>query len=106
MSFYFHVSSIFKKICFLHYSNPLVPSQTLKSHMLGKKFLRLSTLNNRINTSDTQSDWVTIGVVISKSDAKVSQKVRFFCACRKKYYLKKYYNSVERYILYKYHCKK
>ena len=54
---------------------PLITSTSMKSHMVGKKMVKLSTIPSK-PSSELQPDWVTIGVIVSKSDPKVSQKVR------------------------------
>ena len=47
----------------------------MKSRMEGKKMIKISRLHTRVRTSDMECDWVTIGVIVSKSDPKVSGKV-------------------------------
>ena len=39
--------------------------------------VRLSTLHRKVNTSALDDDWVTIGVIVSKSETRMSAKVAF-----------------------------
>ncbi|KAI1303147.1 Protein MCM10 -like protein [Halotydeus destructor] len=59
--------------------NPLVSSLELKNRMSGKKFIRLSQVKRHIKPkqNDIDGDWVTVGVVTSKStqNSKTSGKV-------------------------------
>ena len=48
----------------------------MKSRMTDRKMIRMSRLHTRINTSDMQGDWVTMGVIVQKSEPKMSSKVR------------------------------
>lgn len=43
--------------------------------MESRQHIRLSTLHRRANTSATENDWVTIGVIVSKSEPRMSAKV-------------------------------
>ena len=43
--------------------------------MASRKMVRLSKLHTRVNTADLQGDWVTIGVIINKSEPRMSSKV-------------------------------
>ncbi|KAK2163131.1 hypothetical protein LSH36_85g07077 [Paralvinella palmiformis] len=54
--------------------NPLVSSVTLKSLMSGRKMIHLSRLHLKVNTPDLDSDWVTIAVMVSKSEPRKSVK--------------------------------
>jgi len=44
--------------------------------MEGRRLLLLSTIDQKTCTSDMDGDWVTMGVIVSKTDPKVSSKVR------------------------------
>ncbi len=51
--------------------------KTIKDRMEERKYIQISRLYKRINTADTRGDWVTIGVVVAKSEPKMSAKVSF-----------------------------
>ncbi|XP_071544042.1 protein MCM10 homolog [Panulirus ornatus] len=54
--------------------NPLVSGDVMRERMEGRKMVRMSTINLHLRGGDIEGDWVTIGVVVSKSDPKTSQK--------------------------------
>ncbi|XP_065581169.1 protein MCM10 homolog isoform X2 [Artemia franciscana] len=54
--------------------NPVISKSFVEERMEGKKMVRMSSLEIFIRCGDTSMDWVTMGVVISKSESKVSQK--------------------------------
>ena len=58
----------------MFYRKPLVSSTHMKVRMENRRMVKLSTLHTK-SKSSLDGDWVTIGVLISKSDPKVSQKV-------------------------------
>ena len=41
--------------------------------MEGRKMIAMSRLHLKVKSPDLQSDWVTIGVIVHKSDARNSQ---------------------------------
>ena len=43
--------------------------------MEGRKMIAMSRLHLKVKSPDLQSDWVTIGVIVHKSDARKSQTV-------------------------------
>ena len=47
----------------------------MKQKVAGRKMVKLSKLHTRVNTADLQGDWVTIGVIVNKSEPKMSSKV-------------------------------
>ena len=55
--------------------NPLVSSNQMKCRMDGRKMVKMSRLHGNMKNSDMADDWVTIGVIVSKTDAKVSANV-------------------------------
>lgn len=52
--------------------NPLISSYIMKSRMEDRKLISVSRIHSKMNTVDLQGDWVTIGVVVSKTNAKAS----------------------------------
>ena len=44
--------------------------------MEDRKFIHLYRLHKRIKTADTNGDWVTIGIIVAKSEPKMSSNVR------------------------------
>jgi len=44
--------------------------------MEGRKLIRMSTIHQKTRSIDMDSDWITMGVIVSKTDPKVSSKVR------------------------------
>ena len=59
--------------------NPLISSFELKSHIADKKFIKLSQMKRHVNvkTNEISGDWVTVGVVTSKTtqNSKASGKM-------------------------------
>jgi len=53
--------------------NPLVSSYMMRQRMEGRKMIGISKIHQKLKTADVQGDWVTIGVVVSKSEAKSSK---------------------------------
>ncbi|XP_045613023.1 protein MCM10 homolog [Procambarus clarkii] len=54
--------------------NPVVSGEMMRERMEGRKMVRMSTINLHLRGGDIEGDWVTIGVIVSKSDPKTSQK--------------------------------
>ncbi|KAK7078393.1 minichromosome maintenance-related protein [Halocaridina rubra] len=54
--------------------NPLITQEAMRERMEGRKMVRMSSINLHVRGGDIEGDWVTIGVLISKSDPKTSQK--------------------------------
>jgi len=46
--------------------------------MENRRMIRLSVLHNKIRGNDIDGDWVTIGIIVHKSEPRVSAKVCFF----------------------------
>jgi len=44
--------------------------------MEGRRLIRLSTIHQKTRSIDLDGDWVTMGVIVSKTDPKVSSKAR------------------------------
>jgi len=42
--------------------------------MEGRRLIRLSSLSDKTSSMCTDVDWVTMGVIVSKTDPKVSSK--------------------------------
>uniref|UniRef100_T1IJL1 Protein MCM10 homolog n=1 Tax=Strigamia maritima TaxID=126957 RepID=T1IJL1_STRMM len=62
--------------------NPLVSSAMMKEKMEGRRLIRISQIQNFLRGGDIDGDWVTIGVIISKSDPKTSSKGKTFSIWR------------------------
>ncbi|KAK3104155.1 hypothetical protein FSP39_024878 [Pinctada imbricata] len=58
--------------------NPKVSSLDMKMKMQDRKLFKLSTLNTR-PSADLQGNWVTIGVVIYKSEPRTSASGKNYC---------------------------
>jgi minichromosome maintenance protein 10 len=54
--------------------NPLIGSATLQQRMEGRKQIKLSTIKAHMRGGDIKDDWVTMAVVVSKTDPRTSQK--------------------------------
>ncbi|XP_022645341.1 protein MCM10 homolog [Varroa destructor] len=55
--------------------NPVVSSDSLRSKMIGRKMVKISTVGSYLHKmKDREEDWVTIAVVVHKSDPKSSNK--------------------------------
>lgn len=54
--------------------NPLIGSSSLMQKMEGRKQIKVSQIKNHMRGGDIQDDWVTLAVVVSKSEPKTSQK--------------------------------
>ncbi|RUS77986.1 hypothetical protein EGW08_014247, partial [Elysia chlorotica] len=52
--------------------NPLVSHSLMKMRMEGRKMISISRIHLKMKTQEVQGDWVTIGVVVGKSDPKTS----------------------------------
>ncbi|KAL5014939.1 hypothetical protein ScPMuIL_009209 [Solemya velum] len=59
--------------------NPKVSSLDLKLKMEDRKMIKLSHLASKVNTTALQSNWVTIGVVIHKTEPRQSSSGKTFC---------------------------
>ncbi|XP_067684495.1 protein MCM10 homolog [Haliotis asinina] len=58
---------------------PLVSSGEMELKMKNRKVIKLSRLHLKVNTSDLQGDWVTIGVVVQKTEPKTSSSGKTYC---------------------------
>ncbi|KAG1682601.1 Protein MCM10 [Nymphon striatum] len=58
--------------------NRVVSSSTLKERMKGRKMIRISTIQSHIHGGDVDGDWVTMGVIINKSETKTSKNGKNF----------------------------
>lgn len=47
----------------------------MAERMEGRKMVRMCTINLHLRGGEIEGDWVTIGVLVSKSQTKTSQKV-------------------------------
>ncbi|KAF4530260.1 hypothetical protein B566_EDAN007301 [Ephemera danica] len=54
--------------------NPLISYQTMGQRMIGRKFVGISRLKDEIERQQLNEDWITIGVIVSSSPVKTSQK--------------------------------
>ncbi|ESN90222.1 hypothetical protein HELRODRAFT_182719 [Helobdella robusta] len=59
-------------------NNPLVPADQMRLLMNSRSMIRMSTLRSKVGSDQMKMDWVTIGVLISKSDPKISAKGQKF----------------------------
>ncbi|KAL3851925.1 hypothetical protein ACJMK2_015620 [Sinanodonta woodiana] len=59
--------------------NPRVSMFELKEKMYGRKIIKISNLSSRMNSTDMQGNWVTIGVVVHKSEPRQSSSGKTFC---------------------------
>lgn len=48
------------------------------SKMEGRKMIHLSRLHLKLKAPELQGDWVTMGIIVHKSDARKSSNVRIF----------------------------
>ncbi|XP_046363448.2 protein MCM10 homolog isoform X1 [Haliotis rufescens] len=58
---------------------PLVSSGEMELKMKDRKIIKLSRLHLKVNTPDLQGDWVTIGVVVQKTEPKTSSSGKTYC---------------------------
>jgi len=56
-------------------SDPRISSERLKSMMDGRRLIRLSAIQQKTRSIDMEGDWVTMAVIVSKTDPLVSNKV-------------------------------
>ncbi len=54
--------------------NPLIGSSTLMQRMEGRKQIKASQIKMHMRGGDIKDDWVTMAVVVSKSEPRTSQK--------------------------------
>ncbi|KAK3612028.1 hypothetical protein CHS0354_021704 [Potamilus streckersoni] len=59
--------------------NPRVSMFELKEKMYGRKMIKISNLACKMNSADMQGNWVTIGVVVHKSEPRQSSSGKTFC---------------------------
>ncbi|XP_041348945.1 protein MCM10 homolog [Gigantopelta aegis] len=57
---------------------PLVSSTELARKMQDRKLIRISRLHLKIKTPDVQGNWVTIGVIVHKTDPKTSSNGKVY----------------------------
>jgi len=55
--------------------DPRISSERLQVMMEGRRLIRLSTIHQKTRSIEMDGDWVTIGVIVSKTDPRVSSKV-------------------------------
>ena len=59
------------------FRKPLMPLMSVKARMATRKVIKLSKLHMKVKSSDVQdNDWITVGVIITKSEPKMSSKVK------------------------------
>ncbi|XP_076035171.1 minichromosome maintenance 10 homolog isoform X2 [Oratosquilla oratoria] len=54
--------------------NPAVSTDVMKERMEGRKMVHMSTIPLHVRGGEIEGDWVTIGVLVSKTGQKTSQK--------------------------------
>uniref|UniRef100_A0A2C9JXH3 Protein MCM10 homolog n=1 Tax=Biomphalaria glabrata TaxID=6526 RepID=A0A2C9JXH3_BIOGL len=59
--------------------NPLISSSLMKMRMEGRKLVGVSKIHLKLKTPDLQGDWVTIAVIVGKTDAKSSSSGKPYC---------------------------
>ncbi|GFR66544.1 sensitized chromosome inheritance modifier [Elysia marginata] len=52
--------------------NPLISHSLMKMRMEGRKMISIPRIHLKMKTQEVQGDWVTIGVIVNKSEAKTS----------------------------------
>ena len=57
------------------YSNPLISSELMNERMKGRKLVRIPQIMGVVKDGDVEGDWVTIGVIVSKSVPRNTCKV-------------------------------
>ncbi|KAL8621332.1 hypothetical protein ACOMHN_053353 [Nucella lapillus] len=62
-----------EKFSGLRIITPKVSSVMLATKMEGRRMIPVSRLHLKVNTADLQGDWVTIGIIVQKSEARKSQ---------------------------------
>ena len=62
-------------VCWWIVSDPRISSERLKSMMEGRRLIQLSHIHQKTRSIDMEGDWVTMAVIVSKTDPKVSAKV-------------------------------
>lgn len=55
-------------------TNPIISSTTLMQRMEGRKQIKASQIKTHMRGGDIKDDWVTLAVVVSKSEPRTSQK--------------------------------
>ena len=56
-------------------SNPVVSVAELHDRMEGRRHLSVTTIPLHLRGGEVEGDWVTIAVLVAKSQPKTSQKV-------------------------------
>ncbi|KAH9503642.1 minichromosome maintenance- protein [Bulinus truncatus] len=59
--------------------NPLISSSLMRMRMEGRKLISSSRIHLKLKTPDLQGDWVTIAVVVGKTDSKASSTGKPYC---------------------------
>ncbi len=55
---------------------PLVPLASVRARMASRKVIALSRLHLKTKSTEVlEGDWITVGVIITKSEPKMSSKV-------------------------------
>ncbi|XP_071961125.1 protein MCM10 homolog [Antedon mediterranea] len=58
--------------------NPLISSSTFKQYIGERKFIRMSIMKSYLSGGEIEGNWVTCGVIISKTPPKTSAKGKLF----------------------------
>jgi hypothetical protein len=59
------------------YSNPKISSVEMKYKMADRLLVKLSKIHLKIKSADLQGNWVTIGVIVHKTEPRTSSSVSF-----------------------------
>lgn len=71
---YIHVHmDVYKVLFFL--SNPKISSMEMKYKMADRKLIKLSKIHLELKSAELQGDWVTIGVIVHKTEPRTSSTV-------------------------------
>ena len=63
-----------RRVIFCISRDPRVSSARLHAMMEGRRLIRLSVIHQKTRSIEVDGDWVTMGVIVSKTDPKVSSK--------------------------------
>lgn len=57
------------------FRDPQISSERLRAMMEGRRLIRLSSIHQKTRSIDMDGDWVTVAVIVSKTEPKISSKV-------------------------------
>uniref|UniRef100_K1QYT0 Protein MCM10 homolog n=1 Tax=Magallana gigas TaxID=29159 RepID=K1QYT0_MAGGI len=62
--------------------NPKISSMEMKYKMADRKLIKLSKIHLKLKSAELQGDWVTVGVIVHKSEPRTSSSGKSFCIWR------------------------